>query len=541
MMEDLIQNKKLESFFPDILVVVCCLISVVLSVIESRLNTDAHHWGLMYANAADLNAGLIPYKQIFIQYGFLTTYIQNVSLNIFGNTVVSVGIITGIFYAANIYISYLIWQKVLNKPLAALASLLMFLVHGYIIYPWANYFSYTFLLLSILSLTGSSQKGVNYLFAGIFLALSFLARQNLLFILPPFYLYFLLIYISSGPDLKKIYLRNVVMFNLGLFVIIGVFLFYLVSISAFEDWIKQSFTIGIFYSHFLAPENILIFIKAIIIPFKSDGRLLLYSAIFLNALAIFFRIGFLKRLWQFKGHREPVQQKDGFLFLLSATTLFGYLQSLHLYEVFRLQNSSALGFGLLIFSLFKISKRFKLWECLVLGFPLLVLFFYLVVTLVAHKTSSVYMPWSPKLLLSLQLSQPKNIEMLDNKLYNEKNRLFYETLSKTINSYGCELDYLVNFTSNSYIPMLSRSYKKVQRAPFYNEYMSKIIFPDEQEKITKLLIHEKAVLVSSEIKKVPENYRVVLNIKNTEVPYFPNDVIYIAVPKSTSTVCKIQK
>jgi hypothetical protein len=131
--------------------------------------------------------------------------------------------------------------------------------------------------------------------------------------------------------------------------------------------------------------------------------------------------------------------------------------------------------------------------------------------------------------------------MLDNKLYNEKNRSFYEALSKTINSYGCELDYLVNFTSNSYIPMLSRSYKKVQRAPFYNEYMSKIVFPDEQERIFQLLIHEKALLVSSEIKRVPENYRVVLNIKNTEVPFFQNDVIYIAVPRSTSIECKSPK
>jgi hypothetical protein len=537
MIENLIRKKQLASFLPDILVVICCLISVGLSVIESRVNTDAHHWGLMYANAADLNAGLIPYKQIFIQYGFLTTYIQNVSLNIFGNTVVSVGIITGIFYAANIYISYLIWQRVLNKPLAALASVLMFLVHGYIIYPWANYFSYTFLLLSIFSLTGSSQKGVNYLLAGIFLAFSFLARQSLLFVLPPFYLYFMLIYISSGPDLQKIYLRNVATFHLGLFVIIGVFLLYLVSVSAFEDWIKQSFTIGIVYRHFLAPGNILKFIKAIIFPFNSDGRLLLYSVIFLNALVIFCRIGFLKRLWQFKGHRMSVQQKDGFLFLLSATTLFGYLQSLHLYEVFRLQSSSALGFGLLIFSLVKISKRFKFWECLVLSVPLLVLFFYLVVTLVAHNTSSVYMPWSPKLLLSHQLSQPKNIEILDNKLYNEKNRWFYQTLSNTMKRYGCELDYLVNFTSNSYIPMLSRSYKKVQRSPFYNEYMSKIIFPDERERISQLLIHEKALLVSSEIKRVPKNYRVVLTIKNTEVPFFGADITYIAVPKSLYSDC----
>src|SRR5512147_965084 len=102
MLVNLVPKKQLPKILPDILVVLCCVISIGLSIIESRLNTDAHHWGLMYVNAADLNQGLIPYREIFIQYGFLTTLIQSWSLNIFGNSVVSVGIITGIFYAINI-------------------------------------------------------------------------------------------------------------------------------------------------------------------------------------------------------------------------------------------------------------------------------------------------------------------------------------------------------------------------------------------------------------------------------------------------------
>jgi hypothetical protein len=71
--------KKFQIAVPDLLVVVVCIVSFVFSVIESKLNTDAHHWGLMYGNAIDLVRGSIPFKEIFIQYGILTTIIQGFS------------------------------------------------------------------------------------------------------------------------------------------------------------------------------------------------------------------------------------------------------------------------------------------------------------------------------------------------------------------------------------------------------------------------------------------------------------------------------
>jgi hypothetical protein len=191
----------------------------------------------MYVNAADLNEGLIPYREIFIQYGYLTTLIQSLSLNIFGNTVVSVGIITGIFYAGSIYLSYCLWQKVMNRWLSVLSAMLMFLVHGYITYPWANYFSYTFFLISLLFLTASPGNINRYLLAGIFLGLSILARQSPLPLIAPFYLYFLLEYLSSAQKLRKEYLKNILMFHAGMIGVIVVFLLYLFKESALKDCI----------------------------------------------------------------------------------------------------------------------------------------------------------------------------------------------------------------------------------------------------------------------------------------------------------------
>ncbi len=55
------RTQPFTRILPDTLVALFCMASIGLSIIESRLNTDAFHWGLMYASAADLHAGFIPY------------------------------------------------------------------------------------------------------------------------------------------------------------------------------------------------------------------------------------------------------------------------------------------------------------------------------------------------------------------------------------------------------------------------------------------------------------------------------------------------
>jgi hypothetical protein len=530
MLVNLMQKKQLTKILPDVLVIVFCFISIGLSVIESRLNTDAHHWGLMYVNGADLNEGLIPYREIFIQYGYLTTLIQSLSLNIFGNTVVSVGIITGIFYAANIYLSYCLWQKVMNRWLSVLSAMLMFLVHGYIIYPWANYFSYTFLLISLLFLTSSPQKRNRYLLAGVFLGFSILARQSPLPLLASIYLYFLLLYFSSARELRKEYLKSILMFHVGMVSVIGVFLLYLVKESALEDWINQSFTIGIAYKSWVTPKRIYHeFIRGILFP--RDKRLLLYSLVFFNALLLICKTVFPKGLGKLKKIQQQFSERDKLLFLFSSVTLFGYLQSLHIYELFRLQSSSSLGLGLLIFSLHNLSNRFKRWKKVVFTVPVICVFIYLSSTLIFKGHSSVYYPWNRELLLSHQLKEPENIEMLQGKLYNEETRIYFQTITKTINDYSCQLEYLVNFTTNSYVPLLSKSFKKVQKSPFYSATFSGIIFQDEQPKITQLLTQRKAIVIAAKIKEIPDNYQVVLKIKTPKNIRFVDRIIYVAVPK----------
>lgn len=545
-------RNRLPIILPDLVVIACCLVSLGLSVIESRVNTDAHHWGFMYGPAADFHQGLVPYRETFIYQGFLTTLIQSFSLNIFGNTVVSVGIVTGIFYSINIYLSYCLWQKILNKWLSSISAVLMFLVHGYIIYPWSNYFYYTFFLASLLFITSSPQKQYKYLLAGVFAGLSLLARQSFLPVLVPLYLYFLLIFlVSSKKEFWQLHFKNIVAFHLGIILIWGAFFLYLIQESAVRDWYAQSFTILRYIKAVPAFSDRLLLLKSVYriilgreasMGGSSDARTILYSLILLNAIINCLNIFLTARKKEIE-----INERDKILFLFSSVILLGYLNVIHLYNLFRLQSSSSLGLGLLIMSLHNLSTRFNQWKKLFFTVPVVCLFLYLSQTLVFTKTSSADYPWNRNLLLNNQLKHSENIEILKGKLFDENTRNYYQILSETMTKYSvsCQLEYVVNFSMNSYIPFLTKSLKKVQRSPGYYKITEDIIFQDEKEKIAELLRKEQAILVASDksnmlggslpdtdtFKQIPDNYQVVLELPVPGIPYTGTKT-YIAVPKN---------
>ena len=61
-----------------IIVIIISIFSFIISVWQSQYIYDGHHWGLMASNAADLLRGKVPYKEIFIQYGLITTIIHSI-------------------------------------------------------------------------------------------------------------------------------------------------------------------------------------------------------------------------------------------------------------------------------------------------------------------------------------------------------------------------------------------------------------------------------------------------------------------------------
>ncbi len=328
-------------------------------------------------------------------------------------------------------------------------------------------------------------------------------------------------------------------FHVGFLGVIGAFILYLLTESAFRDWINQSFTIlGFYSSYFPSKRKILFnFLRGLLMgtkqkfPTLQEPRIILYSLIFYNTIVI-WGIVFLK------GLKNQVSEREKLFFLYSSTVLFGYLQVLHAYEIFRLQSSSSLGIGLLIFSLDNLSTKFKQWKVVVFYVPIICLVIYLSNTLVFARTSGVRNPWNKDLVFGNQLKEPENIEVLRGKFYDDRTRNYYQTLAKTINAYSCQFEYLVNFTYNSDVPLLSETFKTVQRCPFYDEKLSNAIFRDEQDKIAQLLAKEKAILVAHNTAQIPQNYQIIRELTVPPNIWFIHSITYVAVPSRLSSRCQ---
>ena len=494
----------------------------------------------MYANATQLKQGLIPFKDIFIQYGFVTTWIQAFAMHFLGDTVVAVGIITGVFYSINIYLSYCLWQKVLNRWLSAVSALLMFLVHGYIIYPWSNYISYTFLLLALLLIVNSQERKSNYILSGVFFALNVLARQtSLVPTLIPIELYFVYSYLISKNEhqLSKKKLVNIAIFNLSIATIFIVFYLYLVRVDALKDWYLQSVTILNFYEEMFGNRFQLLkrlvgsLIQGLlgVTNFFKDPRLTIYSLIFLNCIIC---IKLALKSFRIKSSKNINISQT--LFLFSSISLFGYLA--HIYEIFRLQSASSLGIGLAIFSLDRVLKIFGKWRKLFLGVLTVFLIILLGKDVIAIRNASLYSTWNQKQLISGELREPQKIRFLQGKLYDFDTIIYYETLKDEIEKYSDQLDYLVNYTPNSYILFLSDKFRNIQKSPFYNAKLSSLIFSEEENTISELFGQEKAILIVTYPEKIPTNY-CSIHSRVMTIPFF-SVPLYVAIPKSIAKDCK---
>ncbi|MFN7228692.1 MAG: hypothetical protein ACK5UG_06525 [Synechococcaceae cyanobacterium] len=535
-------NKPWSPNWPDSLVFACCLLSIGLGFIESRLNTDDLHWGLMYGNAADMLAGLTPYREIFIQYGWLTTKIQSIGLLLFGNTVSSVGITTSLFYAANIYLSYRLWNKILSRGLACASAVLMFLIQGYIIFPWSNYFSYTFFLASLLWMTAGRSSGRNYFLAGLFAGLSLLARQSPLPVLVPIYMHGLWMLINNPEQRsRRTILGNFGYFHIGLSLVWAVFLVHLMQQAAIHEWYQQTFTISKFYKEYFQAKNkdlfpkdniaIALFINLISNIARrllqlSNIRYTIYSLAFVNSLIIWIQTADARQA----ARQIEYNKKTNLLFLYSSVVLLGSLNSMHIYEIFRLQNASSLGLGLLVYSLNNLAIRFGNWRKPLLLITALATFTALssgvVIINDGHpkeiRNGYLYHPWNRNTLFRQTIDKPGFPPILSDKWQDGRTNAFYLDLTQTLDRYAsCGLTNLINLTDNGVIPYLTDSLQTFQRSPVHYQALQNLIFNDEKERIAEHIRKGDSVLALAVAPKrkravpVPDHYTVVFRASPT--------------------------
>ena len=312
---------------------------------------DGHHHGLIFSNAIDLLEGKKPYKEIWIQYGFLTTFLHSLIINIFGNKLLYINIFTIAVYITSVLFISLTVNKLTNNFYAFLTFFIIICNHPIPWLPWANYISLLFLTIAIYLLQFKLNK-FQYL-AGFFLGLVCLSRENyFIFIFPFILILFVLPFLHKGSKALSYRIAFNVFF--GFLIPLFIFFIYLFFNDLFFDWFKYLILPFLYVEsvHNTTILNLIInfvifFLSSSFFNFISEPQYLLISLILITSTIYVFRSLFLSNNINFN------------ILLIGILCIFSSIVSIN-YELFRLYTSVITGSILLIYLISKIKdNQFK--------------------------------------------------------------------------------------------------------------------------------------------------------------------------------------
>ena len=466
-----------------LLLIISPIFVVLFSVWQGVYDIDPHHWGLMLSNAKDLYEGLTPYKDIFIQYGILTTILQSIAFGV-GKTMLSMIVITSISYAVGIMLVYAIALNVLqNKTTALYLLILLVLFHPLAIYPWSNYIAFPFFMYGVYVLTNSSiersKRNIQLLLAGLSLGLSVLAREG---IAPAAFLFIVLSFafdLLNNP-LKKKVLNQFAICVLGFVIPLGAFFIYLFANGLFEYWVKLSIDMPAIYAEeSFSGFKVFIFetlFKAIYNSYRhGDVRWILTSWILLSCLWIFF----LALLGKRKDYVTPGVAKIALAALLLVSS------SLHLAEIFRIATGSVV--GLICLFAFLDARENKRTTYYLFAFMAL----WLGLTALYGNRANYFYPTWNTVINAQPVTTP---EVLKGQQWSPEAVTYYRTVEdvlKELKGLPCALIYQQNKTRDSLFKVIS-PLQQLQLAPFVtSERMSALrpdLDPSSEVKLAKRIV-----------------------------------------------------
>ena len=445
------------------------LTSTYLCYEQGIYNNDPLHWGFMLKNAIDLKNGLIPFKDIFIQYGILTTIIHSISLRIYENLFSLIIITNTFFFISKIFMFLIIKEITQDIKIALISFLTIYLFFPFSTLPWSVYIASPFIMSGVFFFLKYYEKK-NIFISGFLFGIACLARQTFFH---PITLSFLIFFIFLFFIKKKIF-QNFLYLISGFLLPILSFFFYLITNDLLNFWYIDSVLYIKKFVEFLSTNPKLFgyikIIKETLIIFKYaflnfDTRwFFLVAILFLN---LFILIKFFKKEIYF-------DEKYLFIFILSILLLWG-CYSIAGWEIFRVSSSAIVGFS----TIFLFAKEITfLKKKLNYNFKKLLIIFNLIfiVLFLFSKNSGNYFPVTEfQYKHTMLVTEPK---IFKGKRWLGENIEYYNNLTKYFdeikNLKKCTIKHEINRTMDNFIPSLS-PFQKWQLAPSYNwDFLNKL-------------------------------------------------------------------
>ena len=501
---------------------------VVLSIAQGLYTLDPHHWGLMLSNAKDLWDGRLPYQEIFIQYGLLTTLLQGFAFGLGGN-LLSIISMTSLLYAIGVWIAYLISTNVLvNKNASLYVVTGLFLFHPLAIYPWANYIAFPFLLFGIYALVIPKTTGTKFFLGGLSFGFAVLSREGLA---PAVALLILLSFIydlfHEDSKVRKDSLVHYGLMLVGLTLSLGMFFTYLYQHNLISYWILLSFDLPKIYAQdsfqFIGSGHIFSAVfKAVDQGWRhGEVRWIFISIVWLLNLAVFM-VSLVKI-------RDKTSNST--LAKLSLATLLLISSSLHLTEIFRIATASSIGL-ITLYAVLEKYKKLELWFFVMTSI-------WMALTLGQNRwTGTNYFLPSKKVISEARLVESP--EIFRGNRWNPEASEYYEFVQNTLEQlkhFSCGVEYQHNKTKDSFFKILS-PFPQLQIAPYENGESVNKLRPDldfvtETQKATSIVILQMTPIVQFDSFQAPEGFAIFAHRAVPQEWQMPeNQELLILVPRA---------
>tara|TARA_A100001015_G_scaffold127154_1_gene140929 strand:- start:1072 stop:2610 length:1539 start_codon:yes stop_codon:yes gene_type:complete len=496
-----------------IIVITISLFSFLISVWQSTYVYDGHHWGLVASNAYDLLNHKVPYKEIFIQYGILTTLLHSIFMKIGSQSVISIFFFTSVIYSISIYYFFLIVKNKFENKLALFAVLCLVLIHPFVNHPWHNYLTFFFLILSLFYLEKNTDK--YYFISGFLFGLSTLSYEKFLIVFLLFFICFALI------NLKNKKIKNVLILLIGFLIPLIIFFLYIYHYQIFTDWVKYQ-SIGDLYIGNDYIFVILSFLKNVFV--KGVDRFIFEPYWLFFLILLILNVIFLC-MFIFKNNF--LKKKDEYLIYISIISISSFSSAVHVINSFRLVTGSIIGIFILIFFLNKI-KNFETKK--IISFSILIIL-CLGINFKKSENNKLYLT-----SVSSEYSKNNEIKFFKNLKFKKdtwKHTLFFNKKINEINQKCIDVNYAVNYTNNTYYYLLiSDIFETFQIKPYINSKSTldrktmKLVNPNFESNLNEKIKKQQTLIITDLSFQVPQNYSYI------KLPYsYDNKYKIILIPK----------
>lgn len=421
---------------------------------RAKYHIDPHHWGLMLSNSKDLVVGRVPYREIFIQYGILTTIIHSISYYLFNN-LMSIILVSGLFYSIGLYGLYKLSLLITNdKVISFLVLIVSFLFHPFAVYPWSNYIAFPFIIFGIYYLLKSKNMlNASYLFySGVLLSLATLSRESIFPAILSIFLFFFAVDFHS----KKSTPRYFLVFFAGFSFFIFLFFLYLMNNNSLSYWYKLSWLLpkiylSEFFPHSFGFHGIINLLKSVFSKaLNLDPRWILIAFVIIVNFYLFIQtlVKIIKK--------NQISDSECLNFKIAFASLVLLSSTLHIPEIFRFATGSIIG----MLNLYRVIFFSKYTKYLLASF--------VIILSASFFNNSGLIFWPSKEIISSS-RDVINIRIFSGQSWPEDTIKFYSSINQDLyvlsHSDSCKINYQFNSTLDNFLVTLS-PFKQFQIAPF---------------------------------------------------------------------------